>query len=287
MLHLLRIAILAVLLVATLPQAARALLSEGQFTQAFLHALTAQAPELTPRRVEPLRLEMEDTAGREFTAFLDNAYSRYRQNPATLDETIALYAAGLIETWKADDSVDRGRIVPVVKDAAFVPDLRASMRQRGEDPDWEPAVERYNAALVILYAEDTALSIHYLTEDALTEAGFAREGRRERAQENLKALLPKVQVFPDDGFYWVTAGGDYDASLLLFARLWEELTLPIDGELVAAIPARNALMITGSEDAAGLSALKRMVTEVMATDSYALTDELFVFRDGTFMLYAP
>lgn len=281
-----RSAAFVLLLAGALPTAvAKDLLSEEAFTEAFSRALTERAPALAILRSGPLHLTAKDAAGKEFQAFLDNAYNNYRQDPAALDGILETYTAGLVETWQADDHIDTTRIVPVVKDAAYVPDIRAAMRSHGSNPDWEPVFETYNEALVILYAEDTERNIRYMGTSEMAETGFPIEGRLARALANLKVLLPKLQVYDQGGFYWVTAGGDYDASLLLFDRLWQNLKLPIKGELVAAVPARNVLVVTGTEESQGLIALKHFVAETIASDSYPLTDQLFVYRDGKFVLF--
>jgi len=276
--------LLLLLCAAPLPARADKDVTREAFTRLFIEELQAQAPELTLRADGPLRVVITTPEGGEARSFLDNAYGAYLQDTDRLSETLRVYAAGLRETWQADDALDQSRIVPVVKDTAYLAEIGAQMTANFGKP-WQPAWERYNDALVIVYAEDSELQTRYPSAEELDKSGFAQVTRLDRARENLKALLPKLQVFADDGFYWVTAGGDYDASLLLFEELWRNLTLPLEGELIAAVPARNALLITGSGDSAGLAALKRMVAQVVATDSYRLTDQLFVFREGKFEPY--
>ena len=278
-----RSAVVLLLLVVAVPAGARDLLSEERFTEAFARVLQDQAPDLTVQRTGPLHLTGRDAAGKEFQALLDNAYKTYRQDPEALDEIVNIYTAGLIETWRADDVIDPTRIVPVIKDAAYIPEIGAAMASRGADAGWQPAHDVYNSELVILYAEDTERSIRYMTEEELAKSGFAADGRRARAVANLKAQLPGVQAQGADGIYRLMAGGDYDVSLLLFDKFWESGQLRVKGEIVVAIPARNVLFVTGSEDPKGLTALRNVIAEAFSTESYTLTDRLFVYRNGKFV----
>lgn len=268
--------------------AAQELLSAERFSAAVIEELQSQAPDFKVSRVGPLHLKVEDAEGGAFQMFLDNAYRKYRAAPGAEAEIIAEHVASILETQARESRpVDPARVVPVIKDNAFIPETRlGALQGGGAQQAWnDPAHERYNAELVILYAEDTELNIRYLSEEELENIGFTREDRRARAVENLKALLPGVQAQGGDGTFMLSAGGNYEASLLLFDRMWQSGQLPVKGELVVAVPARDVLVVTGSEDPAGLEIMRDIIADVMSSGSYTLTDRLFVYRDGRFVVF--
>jgi uncharacterized protein YtpQ (UPF0354 family) len=54
----------------------------------------------------------------------------------------------------------------------------------------------------------------------------------------------------------ITAGGDYEASLLLFDDIWSGGQIKVEGDIVVAVPAKNVLLITGSQNRKGLAAAR-------------------------------
>jgi uncharacterized protein YtpQ (UPF0354 family) len=82
-----------------------------------------------------------------------------------------------------------------------------------------------------------------------------------------------------------SAGGDYEASLLLFDHIWSSGQVKVKGDIVVAVPAKDTLVVTGSQNRKGLDAMRKYVAEVVARDRYRLTDTLFVYRNGRFVRF--
>lgn len=151
------------------------------------------------------------------------------------------FAAGLLESITLPKGqIDRARIVPVIKDAAYITEVRRALEARGHDTGkFSQAHDMYNSELVILYAEDTPNNMRYLTDDDVSELGIERDDLRRLSVENLRRLLPDVQMAGDNGVFLMQAGGDYEASLLLIDSIWSSEQIEVDGEIVVAIPARG------------------------------------------------
>ncbi len=275
--------ILFAMLIAV-PASAQSLVSEGKFARLYVEALHAQVPELGVRMTGPMELTIEHE-GAEIRAYLDNAYARYTSAPDTLDQVIGDYVSATLEqVLSGSAETDVTRIVPVIKEARYLDELG---RGHVGDRAAEIAHESYNDDLIILYAEDTPRNIRYLGDQELEDLGVDRAGLRAAAIANLDRLLPEVQAQGSDGTYMLIADGNYEASLLLFddiwsGDLWTTGSLPVTGEVVVAVPARDVLVVTGSRDAEGLAILREIASDVVAGDPYYLTDQLFIYRDGRF-----
>jgi len=103
---------------------------------------------------------------------------------------------------------------------------------------------------------------------------------------NLKRRLPKIEMrAARDGLFLISAGGDYEASLLLFDDVWSTGQIKVDGDIVAAIPAKDVLLVTGSKNRAGLKTMRELVTKFVADQRYAVSDALFVYRNGKFIRF--
>jgi len=110
---------------------------------------------------------------------------------------------------------------------------------------------------------------------------------RELALTNLSRLLPKIEIRPGaDGVLLISAGGGFDASLLLAENLWSSDQIKVDGDIVAAVPAADALVVTGSRNAAGLARLRAAAAKFAAGPN-GLTNALFVYRNGKFTRFEP
>ena len=262
----------------------QALVGEDRFTRLYAEALRTQSPEFEVEVTGPLEVTISQD-DEEQRAYLDNAYARYRSAPEMLDEVIADYVLAAAETARGQyTGVDMARIVPVMKEANYLADLQQGV---AGDRAAEIAHERYNDHLIILYAEDTPHNIRYLSEGQLDDLGVDRAGLRAMAISNLDRLLPAVEAQGNDGTYMLIAGGNYEASLLLIddiwaGDVWTDGTLPVTGDLVVAVPSRDVLLVTGSGDAKGLALVREIADDIVATEPYYLTNQLFIYRDGRF-----
>ena len=115
------------------------------------------------------------------------------------------------------------------------------------------------------------------------EIGVDRKELRKLAVSNLSHLLPKIEKHQvGDLFAMMSAGGDYEASLLLFDDIWRDDRMKVEGDIVVAVPAKDALLVTGSKNRKGLAVMRKMVAEISKDSRYLISDKLFVYRDGRF-----
>jgi uncharacterized protein YtpQ (UPF0354 family) len=267
------------------PGCAEALLTGSQFTREFADALGMAMPKDQVQVSGELQLKFISPGGTESQANLYNAYLRYSLAPENRSEIIRKYVEGFAETARAQEApIDPKRILPIVKDRAWLEDLNANSKGQGKTMAviWEP----YNEELVIVYAEDTPRNIRFLTADNLTAVGLGIDDLRPLACDNLRRMLPMPDIKMESGIYRIRAGGDYEASLLVSQDFWELAKLEVAGELVVAVPARDLVLVTGSLDASGLKQIKAVAQNVAAQAPYRLTSSLFVYRQGRFVAYA-
>jgi uncharacterized protein YtpQ (UPF0354 family) len=259
-------------------------LAPQAFAETFVQRLKAAWPDTKVTIKDNLVVQAEGQHGRTIDISLANLYPRYRSNPDLLDELIRDYV-GKISPPRgpstATAALDRTRIVPVIKDRPWFDEVRGRVRtQTPNAPDL--AVEDFNNELVIVYALDDPKRMRYLTTDELT--GIERKDLRTLALENLLRIMPKIQMATDGTLGMMVAGGDYEASLLLFDNIWTDGTVKVKGDVVVAIPTRGMLLVTGSQDRAGLKRMREIVAK-NADEQYRLTTALFVYRKGRFVKF--
>jgi uncharacterized protein YtpQ (UPF0354 family) len=253
------------------------------FTQELARALTTALPSATVTVKSDLELTIRHPNGQSAAVDLTNAYGAYSRDPQRLDELIQAHVLALSRPPGAQANVpaklDRSRIVPVIKNRQWIVDLHSGLKSRGADQ--EHLFEDFNNELVVVYAEDSEKRMRYLTTGE--DIGVERSALRALAVDNLKRLLPKIEMRThDDAFSLVSVGGDYEASLLLIDDIWSGGQIKVNGDIVVAVPARDVLLVTGSRNRTGLKAVRAMAAEFAAKGPYGLTDTLFVYRNGRF-----
>jgi len=257
-----------------------------EFAERLRHAANITKVEITGER----QLDVTSTSG-GVTAYLDHAYADYLQKPENKLAIMDHYIAPILETadkTAKETPIDVKHIVPVIKNRVWLDTARQLVKNAGaRTPGQEPAFDELNDELIIVYAEDQEKKLRFLASDELTKAKVDRLTLREIAVDNLTKLLPSITPVRDGGFYIVAADGMYESSLLLKDSLWRKGTFDVKGDIVVAIPARDKLFVTGSEDAAGLVKMKAGIDLAQSRTSYPLSSEMFVLREGRFTRFVP
>lgn len=263
-----------------------AALSPEAFTQEYASTIRARLPDHKIEIIAPLHLRITDPKGLDSTAFLDNAYRQYQADPDARQDIIERHAQSMVE-MSVDAPLVPANIVPIIKDVGWLEETSRAMQQHGGKKMGERVYDVLNDALVVVYAEDTPNNIRYFSPDVLAKAGVERGKLRALAVDNLRRLLPQVEFHQGGLFTMLTAGGNYEASLLLFDDLWTRGKLEVDGEIVVAVPSRDVLLVTGSKNEEGIAQLREAAAEIFDEGSYTLTKQLFVYRKGKFVRFAP
>lgn len=266
-------------------QAALAALSPEAFTQEYATRLRAALPERQVEILGPLKIRVTGGEGAEFNGFLDNAFAEYQQDPDARDDILDRHVGGVVAMSGEIKPLVAANIVPVVKDRAWLAETDAAALRSGAKTPPPHLVDDINDVLIIVYGEDTPANIRYFGPEDLAKAGVERGKLRALAIDNLRRLLPEVEMHDAGDFKMLTAGGNYEACLLLLDNIWNADKLGLSGEIVVAVPSRDLLLITSSDNAQGISRLRELADEVVAQNPYALTRELFVYRKGRFVRF--
>ncbi|CAN5878403.1 hypothetical protein BH11VER1_BH11VER1_20500 [soil metagenome] len=260
-------------------------LSPSDYTKEYAATLLLKNPNLKVTIKGEMELAVFDENGKEVTAFLDNGYKEYVATPKDKELIIGKYIAAFIEPRAQSAEIDTSRITPVIKDREWIAEIRAGMKERGAKDIPENVYEDLNHELVIVYAEDSPKNLRYLTPKDLESVNLKPSELRSLAVKNLKSIVPKIEVQGGNGIYMVTAGGDYEASLILFEALWDGIQIKVDGDYVIAIPSRDMLLITGSNNKEGIRRIRDLAIKTVAEAPYRLTSDLFVRKNGDFVKY--
>ena len=258
---------------------APALLSATEYTRELARSLKAASPFDEVIVQGELALCVTNSVGVAYTARLDSGYQRYLQEPQAQQSIMKSEIDSIFAAQATGNSIEKRRIVPLIKSRAWLNEVPAE-----KHPDY--VTEDLNEQLVVVYVEDQRKTIRYLSPAQLAQAGVKREELRALALENLMRLLPQVDLHKGPLVSMLTAGGNYEASLLLVKDFWGAGKVQVTGEIVVAVPSRDVVLITGSANADGLAHIRKLARASRPVKaSYQLTDTLFVYRNGRFVKF--
>lgn len=256
-------------------------LSPHAFTETVVTAVKTALPSANVAVVGDLQLQITSGVVKgTATVSLANAYDLYLSDPQRLKQVISTYAefiSGVVSSPKAN-ALDRSRIVPVVKSRQWFDYVQRLYKAEGKELQYSEGP--FTSELIVVYAEDSSAAMRFLSTG--DDIG-ARDRLNDLALANLTRILPKIEMRAGADKTWlISAGGDYESSLLLLSDLWSGGQINVDGDIVVAVPAKDALLVTGSQNAAGIARLRKFAAEV-ATGAYGLTAALLVYRGGKFV----
>jgi uncharacterized protein YtpQ (UPF0354 family) len=253
------------------------MLTPPAFTQEFARALERTRPSANVSVAGDLKLTIKETDGLVRNIQLNNAYNEYKLDPQRFDDLVATFSAIFSQPSK-EAGLDRTRIIPVIKDRQWLDELHNTLKAKGVAQ--QHLAERFNDELVIVYAQDDPNRMRYLTTQE--DFGLSRAELRSLAIANLKRVLPKIEMGRVGDVALMSAGGNYEASLLLIDDIWSSGQIQVNGDIVVAIPTRDTLLVTGSRSRSGLKLVRELTAKFKAQGPYELTDTLFRYRDGRF-----
>jgi uncharacterized protein YtpQ (UPF0354 family) len=278
----LRLVILVCAMTGLLHAAAEESLSREAFTLQFVASLKAARPDVEIRALKPLRLQILDK-GKVATADLTNAFLEYRLEPREIDTVIRRHLGAIASaTAPARRRIERSRIVPVVKSRRWIADYAALVKEQGFRDAAVPVHEELNSELVVVYAEDRDKTYMFLLPGDVGRLGIENDELPLLARNNLARIAPPPELITGPYAYGIHVDGNYEASLILYPDWWEARPIEVDGDYVVAVPARDILMITGSNNRAGIDQLRALARQTVENMSHAIVDTLFVFRNGRF-----
>lgn len=207
------------------------------------------------------------SSGKPFTAYVENIWRQCRHNDDVRVEQVERFLRVIAGTGPATSKLPEiTSIVPTIKDEAYI---QLSRKSANEGPTF--VHEHLVADLWIVYAIDSTDAILTLPATQFVELKLNLAELKQIAIENLKRILPPIERHGDGPVYTLTAGSDYVASLLLFEDLWAEQAEIVDGEIVAAVPARGALLFTGNKSSNSIIELRQSVAQLTQTAGYLIS----------------
>jgi len=226
----------------------------------------------------PDSLDVTLMDGRNFTLYLENLWRTLQHQ--TTESRVNIFENHVRSVYSAfgtdtGSMVTRENIVPTIKDSEYF----------SVGGDWNLVREHLVGDIWILYSLDLPHSILTLRKETFQSLGMSMSDLRALACENLRRILPDIEQHGSGPWYLITAGRDYVASILLLDEVWTESEGSVEGDIVAAVPSRDVLLVTGSRSKEGIEHVRRRVREIHETGDHLISQTLFRRTAGTWKVF--
>jgi hypothetical protein len=259
------------------------LLDEAAFTRIVADRIVALGIKIKPQVPGPFRLELEGMDTETSILNLGNAYARYKSAPDSLEDVAADFAA-VAKKMTSPLTAAAARpetLMPAVRDLEYIRVLQASTQKfEGEHKGDEMAVLPLFGELGIVLAFDTESSTEFATWQRIEGLGINRNEALALALRNFEHIAVDPDIYEFKGFVGLDGGGSYQATLLLTDAYWERQKFPLKGDLVAFPVTRDAMFLTGSEEADGLKAAQDIAAKWIEENAYPMSAQPIVLRGG-------
>lgn len=257
------------------------LLGRTGFQAEMLASLQTSLPDAEISVVEEFEISLVLPDRETQTIYLDNAFHAYSaEDPERRHELIARYLRSWVAITKPQE-IALDMVVPMVKSRAWLSDMQDALTDASSGVSLLLS-EPLNDELYIVYAINSADSIAYASSEQITGLGLQAQELRAEAIRNMRGLIPGITIERGPLVSMVVAGGDFEASLILFPDLWEREAARMKGRPVFAIPARDLLLFADSANAQGIDELRALAVRMHGESTYPLTSDLFIATEGRF-----
>jgi len=267
-----------------------ALMDPSAFTTQFLTLAQPLLDGVHVAVIRPLHVRGTGQDG-DFDIFLDNGYAAYREQPLALEAIVQRQLAALRELL----APPRERtILAMIRSAEYVTAVQQQLAQAGHGERPLPLVYRpLTADLMVFLVFDSADGIQMLTPDDAADAQMAELDLYRLALRNLAAHVAtqqlRVQQIDTGGtgvVYGLGLDQTYEASVLLLDDFWKSPGFAVAGEIVAFVPTRDRVLVTGSADFEGLRSAAALTQTWYEEGGYAISPHAYVYRDGRWQRYS-
>lgn len=198
---------------------------------------------------------------------LANLYHEYCQAPKALRQSVLQrFIRGCMGTSSfelPEDFADvHPDLLPVVRSRFYLESVALQAQARGGDAVAVPSqIIGDHLAMSLVY--DLPQAMRSIIQDDLDRWDVSFYQAVEAARQNLEQMgnvsFASLQSEAGDGVFISANSDNYDASRLLLLDLIRKI--PVRGEPIAMVPNRDTLIITGSEDDAGLQVMCKVAED--------------------------
>lgn len=270
-------------------------MNEVKFTEHFVRQASTSSDNVKFRVIQPLQVYSKDVNGYELNIFLNNAYSQYTSNPENLKTIIDSHIYSIKSQHLSLAPQTQNSIFAVIKSSDYLASIENQVLEANlADKDVNFVFEKISEDLYCFYVFDSESGMQMITTKDLEERKIDRKTIHSTAIHNLSEYFEKNSVnirrLENTGnarIFAVSLDESYEASILLLDKYWNKEVFNVEGEIIAFVPARNVVIVTGSEDTEGMHIAAHIAESGFNELGYAISKNGYKYEPGNWMSYKP
>ncbi len=225
------------------------------------------------------------------TVFLGNVYANFCSAPRNARQSIlsefVTSAASIpdLPSIPSDFATAKPSLMPVIRDAAYFSMIQLLNRKNKNDHGADVVLKNLAEGLAVGLGFDTKHNITSINRDVFAQWGVSLEEAFKAAKDNLWERTDPNRFAGRNGVYWGEWADSYDSSRILLTELIYRLS--IDGDPIAFVPSRDQIVVTGTNNSAGLASILESGMENHFNQGHPLSPDLYVLEDGTWSVFVP
>src|SRR5262245_43701390 len=240
---------------------------------------------------------------------IDRAPAKQRLDVTTTRRALLQFAAGIVATsggWARtviaqnpqfrDSDRTRNKIVAMVRsfpDSKSVRPIQkiepavVAIPELKVRPEDVPLVDYFVGDLQLRYSFDDPKHVSSVSLGDLKRLKLAREELLPLSVANFRRLYPKFKVERLQAHLAsVTDAGELEPSLMLDTKFWDQERERAGSDILAAVPARDALIFSNRAVTRNLDVLKGVAADVYQTaGKSALSKRIFLWNQGRWEVF--
>ncbi|KFF04230.1 hypothetical protein [Flavobacterium reichenbachii] len=207
----------------------------------------------------------------EFVFNYVNEYNNYVTDSLSIDVIFAIIRSNFL-TYIELPKVNSEKIFPRIENQQFIKESVKNIFAFDN-----VVYNKLNEELYVLFVHEYKGKVIPVQKSDLVDLNYSLDELWQKATLNLNNL-PNIQSHDTEGLFRITAGGLYESSFILLDLLLKR-EFAVSGDIVVALPTRDTLFITGSEDQENLSKLRDTIDNMKKEGCSIISEKLFVLND--------
>jgi uncharacterized protein YtpQ (UPF0354 family) len=237
-------------------------MSPEHFTSRLAAYMNASKVNLSATIRDVLMLDLSLNGAAPSEVNLSNAYRMHLEAPEDVDGLFNHLTIGF-SSMLTPPKLNKSDLLPVVRAANWMP--RHAIAQ-----------QRLNDDLSIFYVFDLPHANHFAKDADLELLGIAPKDRLAAALANLHDRATDLNRRDEPSHSVLMSNDSFLTSMLLVDEAWDPAYSNFKGKIGVFVPARNVIIITGTEETEGLVASRKTADQMYHELPHPISPKLFV-----------
>lgn len=249
-----------------------------------------RAPDVKITILDPHSLQLEVADGSTLTMHLHNLEASCDAEPDHCSEALEAHVKSTLEQLRqlTDPALSTELLRATLKNDDYMKSVRELDAPGADSANNRLVSKRLAGDVWTVVVVDMPTSMRMLNYGDLAELQISADEAMTDALKNLDSL-PEVEptVLKDSKVRALITQDSYGSARMLLVDRWKKRTSGLDGDLVAAVPARDVVLYTGSQNSEDVAALHLLARRMSDKEAYGLSSQLFRFTGDGWEPYSP